>query len=86
MTKSVLITGASGGIGMRLAKAMISKGYRVVLHGNRHMEAILDLHGQYPDQITAVTADISTEMGISQLTQAVGECDVVLHCPTACVS
>ncbi len=89
MTKSVLITGASGGIGMRLAKAMISKGYRVVLHGNRHMEAILDLHGQYPDQITAVTADISTEMGISQLTQAVGECDVVLHCagiPSAGVS
>ena len=40
MTKSVLITGASGGIGMRLAKAMISKGYRVVLHGNKHMEAI----------------------------------------------
>ena len=59
MTKSVLITGASGGIGMRLAKAMISKGYRVVLHGNRHMEAILDMHGKYPDQITAVTSDIS---------------------------
>ena len=89
MTKSVLITGASGGIGMRLSKAMISKGYRVVLHGNRHMEAILDLHGQYPDQITAVTADISTEMGISQLTQAAGESDVVLHCagiPSAGIS
>lgn len=89
MTKSVLITGASGGIGMRLAKSMISKGYRVVLHGNRHMEAILDLHGQYPDQITAVTADISTEMGISQLTQAAGESDVVLHCagiPSAGIS
>ena len=89
MTKSVLITGASGGIGMRLAKSMISKGYRVVLHGNRHMEAILDLHRQYPDQITAVTADISTEMGISQLTQAAGESDVVLHCagiPSAGIS
>jgi len=89
MTKSVLITGASGGIGMRLSKAMISKGYRVVLHGNRHMEAILDLHRQYPDQITAVTADISTEMGISQLTQAAGESDVVLHCagiPSAGIS
>jgi NAD(P)-dependent dehydrogenase (short-subunit alcohol dehydrogenase family) len=89
MTKSVLITGASGGIGMRLAKAMISKGYRVVLHGNQHMEAISDLGGLFPEQITAVAADISTETGISQLTQASGDCDVVLHCagiPSAVIS
>jgi NAD(P)-dependent dehydrogenase (short-subunit alcohol dehydrogenase family) len=89
MTKSVLITGASGGIGMRLAKAMISKGYRVVLHGNQHMEAISELGGLFPEQITAVAADISTETGISQLTQASGDCDVVLHCagiPSAGIS
>jgi 3-oxoacyl-[acyl-carrier protein] reductase len=89
MTKSVLITGASGGIGMRLAKAVISKGYRVVLHGNQHMEAISDLGGLFPEQITAVAADISTETGIRQLTQASGDCDVVLHCagiPSAGIS
>ena len=89
MTKSVLITGASGGIGMRLAKAVISKGYRVVLHGNQHMEAISDLGVLFPEQITAVAADISTETGISQLTQAAGDCDVVLHCagiPSAGIS
>jgi NAD(P)-dependent dehydrogenase (short-subunit alcohol dehydrogenase family) len=89
MTKSVLITGASGGIGMRLAKAVISKGYRVVLHGNQHMGAISDLGGLFPEQITAVAADISTETGISQLSQAAGDCDVVLHCagiPSAGIS
>ena len=89
MTKSVLITGASGGIGMRLAKAVISKGYRVVLHGNQHMEAISDLDGLFPEQITAVAADISTESGISQLTQVAENCDVVLHCagiPSAGIS
>ena len=89
MTKSVLITGASGGIGMRLAKAMISKGYRVVLHGNQHMEAISDLGGLFPEQVTTVAADISTESGISQLTQAAGDCNVVLHCagiPSAGIS
>jgi len=80
MTKSILITGASGGIGIRLAKAMISKGCRVVLHGNKHMEAISDLVVLYPEQITAVAADISTETGISQLTHVAGDCDVVLHC------
>ena len=89
MTKSVLITGASGGIGMRLAKAVISKGYRVVLHGNQHMEAISDLDGLFPEQITAVAADISTETGISQLAQVAENCDVVLHCagiPSAGIS
>jgi NAD(P)-dependent dehydrogenase (short-subunit alcohol dehydrogenase family) len=89
MTKSVLITGASGGIGMRLAKAMISKGYHVVLHGNQHMEAISDLGGLFPEQITAVAADISTETGISKLSQAAGDCVVVLHCagiPSAGIS
>mgnify|MGYP000651294156 FL=1 len=89
MTKSVLITGASGGIGMRLAKAVISKGYRVVLHGNQHMEAISDLDGLFPEQITAVAADISTETGISQLAQVAENCDVVLYCagiPSAGIS
>jgi NAD(P)-dependent dehydrogenase (short-subunit alcohol dehydrogenase family) len=53
------------------------------------MEAISDLDGLFPEQITAVAADISTETGISQLTQASGDCDVVLHCagiPSAGIS
>ena len=39
--KTVLITGASGGIGHATAERFLSKGYKVVLHGNERYEEIL---------------------------------------------
>lgn len=89
MTKSVLITGASGGIGMRIAKTLVKNGFRLVLQGNQHMEQLKAMHADYPDHVKILTADLSTEIGIADIAKAAVECDAVLHCagiPSAGIS
>lgn len=89
MHKTVLITGASGGIGMRIARSLSAEGYGLVLHGNRHMEALNSLKERYPERISVVSADISSREGLDELIQAASACDVVLHCagiPSAGIS
>jgi NAD(P)-dependent dehydrogenase (short-subunit alcohol dehydrogenase family) len=89
MQKTVLITGASGGIGLRIAKAMLLSNYNMVLHGFRNMEALNSLKAQYPERINVVSADISGREGLDQLIHAASACDIVLHCagiPSAGIS
>ncbi len=89
MNKTVLITGASGGIGLRIAKALISNGCSLVLHGNKHMDALEVLKAKYPVKICTISADISKAEGIKLLVQASSVCNVVLHCagiPSAGIS
>jgi 3-oxoacyl-[acyl-carrier protein] reductase len=89
MNKTVLITGASGGIGMRIAGSLASAEYGLVLHGNRHMEALNSLKERYPENISVVSADISSQEGLNQVIEAAAGCDAVLHCagiPSAGIS
>lgn len=55
--KTVLITGASSGIGRALAHTFAKRGYRLVVVG-RNNEALKDLAGQYPDTILPLTIDL----------------------------
>ena len=89
MNKTVLITGASGGIGLRIAKSLISSSFNMVLQGNRNMEALMALQELHPDRVRVVSADISSMDGIVLVVQAAADCDAVLHCagiPSAGIS
>ncbi|MFN4910380.1 MAG: SDR family NAD(P)-dependent oxidoreductase [Flavobacteriales bacterium] len=89
MAKTVLITGASGGIGLRIAKSLISSGFNMVLQGNRNMEVLMALQELHPDRVRVVSADISSMDGIALVVQAAADCDAVLHCagiPSAGIS
>jgi NAD(P)-dependent dehydrogenase (short-subunit alcohol dehydrogenase family) len=89
MHKTVLITGASGGIGMRIARALSAERYGLVLHGNRNMDALIFMKAQHPERISIVSADLATEEGLGQVVEAAAGCDAVLHCagiPSAGIS
>ena len=89
MNKTVLITGASGGIGLRIAQSLISSSFNMVLQGNRNMEALMALQELHPDRVRVVSADISSMDGIVLVVQAAADCDAVLHCagiPSAGIS
>ncbi|MEQ8335737.1 MAG: SDR family NAD(P)-dependent oxidoreductase, partial [Cyclobacteriaceae bacterium] len=43
MSKTALVTGGSRGIGLGIAKALISKGYEVAINGVRDESAVQEL-------------------------------------------
>ena len=47
--QSILVTGASQGIGRAIARELMAKGARVVAHYNARRQAALDLIGAYPE-------------------------------------
>lgn len=64
-----LITGASRGIGLRVARGLAGKGCRIILHA-RTMEAIAPVKGELEKeniQVHTVAADLGTDAGITAL-------------------
>lgn len=62
--KTILITGASGGIGQSIARVLAEHGAKLLLSG-RNAESLIQLRSQLcnPEQHDVVAADITTEEG-----------------------
>lgn len=69
MTKTLIITGASSGIGRALAKHLASLGNNVIAVARRKKE-LEELQSLYPQNIQIVTADITQEEGRIRVKQA----------------
>lgn len=86
MKNTVLITGASGGIGTGIAEAFARAGHRVVLHANTNFDAVSEaerrLSGEHLS-VMAVRADITDEAAVAQMVDAVharfGRIDVLVN-------
>ncbi|MGV6395025.1 SDR family oxidoreductase [Pseudomonas caspiana] len=62
----VVLTGASGGIGMAIAESLCSQGAQV-LAVSRHQEPLLPLQARYPLQLHWAKADLTTGEGRQQV-------------------
>lgn len=70
--RTVLLTGASGGIGAALCDALVKSGARVVAIG-RNDERLNALASRHPaGRVAPLTADLATEAGRAHLVAAVG--------------
>lgn len=80
--KSALVTGASGGIGGAIARALHAAGATVVLTGTRK-EALDTLAGELGERAHVVTADLSDSDAIAGLVEAtekaVGQIDILVN-------
>lgn len=79
----VLVTGASGGIGRAIARALAAEGARLVLHGNRAWEGMTDWLAREPwcERALPVRADIrSPEEVEAAFEEARGHFGRVDHC------
>ena len=76
--KTVLITGASGGIGSAAARAFHREGYRVVLHYNNGEEAAKALAAELENS-ALFRADLSDPVQVEALAAAFPETDVLVN-------
>ena len=87
LTKTAVVTGASGGIGRMVAKRLASDGFAITVHysGNpAKAEAVVAEINNAGGKAVAVQADVAIAADVERLfkesTEAFGRPDVVVHC------
>jgi uncharacterized protein len=75
--RRVLLTGASGGIGDAIARALHARGATVLLSGRR-TDALEQLAGWLGERAEALPADLSTPQGVGELVAAAGDIDILV--------
>ena len=67
MNRKIIITGASGGIGLSLTKKLLSEGDRIIACANRHPEELMEL------PVEVFTGNLSSPEGVTALFDLVKE-------------
>ncbi len=76
--KTVLLTGASGGLGLALAKELLQKGYFVVLHSYHHKEKLQPLKEKYPHNTYLIEANFKKEEDIKEMKKTLQKEQIVI--------
>src|SRR4051812_13744470 len=81
--KTILITGASGGIGQAMAKVFAAEGAQLVIHTHSQLKAAKELARELPDNPSlVVSADLTREAAVKrmfqQATKRFGRVDVLV--------
>src|SRR6266480_3251610 len=83
MTRVVLVTGSTDGIGRQTARQLAARGLRVIVHGRSKTKvdaALAELRGELPGaEFTGVSFDLGTLAGVRRGAQAVLEAAPELH-------
>jgi short-subunit dehydrogenase len=74
--RTVLLTGATGGIGHAIARALHARGAQLILTGRR-----ADVLAPLADEVsgTALAADLSRQVDVERLIEEAGHADIVVH-------
>ena len=85
MTKTLLLTGASGGVGRELVKGLSDAGYNLALHYHNHFEELAQqLEEEKPKtKVALFQADLTNELQVAEMIESViaafGRLDVIVN-------
>jgi 3-oxoacyl-[acyl-carrier protein] reductase len=81
--RRALVTGASSGIGLGCAEALLAQGARVALHCRSHRDAAEALAARHRERAVVVQADLGAEEGcaaaVRETVAALGGLDLLVH-------
>lgn len=80
--QTALVTGATAGIGLEIARKLALEGARVVLSGRDRAkldQAVADIRQSGASDVTGVAADITTKEGADLLLREVPEVDILVN-------
>ena len=81
--RAAIVTGASSGIGLGIAQALLAQGMRVAVHYRGGREAAEAVCAEHPGRAFAVQADLGTEAGCVKLArealEKLGGAHVLVH-------
>ena len=81
--RAAIVTGASSGIGLGIARALLAQGMRVAIHYNRSRAAADALCAGHPGLAFAIQADLDSDEGCVRLAReavrALGGAQVLVH-------
>lgn len=82
MSKTILVTGSSRGIGRAIAQLAHEKGYRVIVHGRADSPELQSVHAELSDSVKTffdVANKDATQNAIEGLLGQVGKIDVLIN-------
>jgi NAD(P)-dependent dehydrogenase (short-subunit alcohol dehydrogenase family) len=79
MHKRILLTGASGGLGMLIAKNLLDQGHFLGLLFHSQEDKLKALATQYPDQTALIKADLSQDDSYETIFNVFPNADVLIH-------
>ena len=78
--KTILLTGASGGLGIKLATQLLYDGNYVILVYNKNEDKVNNLHELYPDTSLVYQCDLTSEESITNLYNQIKEKNISIDC------
>ena len=68
--KTILLTGANGGLGNAIAKRLLQENHRVILIYHQNIENIQELTKEYPNQTYSFKVDITNEEEVKNVDES----------------
>lgn len=77
--RKIVLTGASGGLGLVIAENLLNEGYFVHLIGNKNTTKLQVLHSKFPTTSKVYSVDFSKTSDFTELVNEIGEIDSLVH-------
>lgn len=78
--RKILLTGASGGLGLVIAENLLNEGYFVHLIGNKNTSKLQELHSVFSSTSKVYSVDFSKTSDYNELVNEIGQIDGLINC------